>query len=338
MFSGLGSGVGSATPTPQQYANGTTTPSRLTPSRNVEGVDASRGVAENDEARGASKSGRGGKKPRRPREETERGEAEIYDGRMTPSLSQRGNKRSKTAHHHHHHAHHHHHHHQHEHAEAPPNPFNTIRFPSNPLSHSSLITHPTHHHHHHHGAHAHQPPHHHHHPPRPMPVFKNPTTTVNSKHLIEEVADRPRKHLGSHLYEADVSFSSSNLPSDPRTSFVSTMKPMPKLDGHENSTYMIRVPRWYLTRSKEEIEAGEPNRLEEICKRRQIFGTEVYSDDSDVVAAAVHSGWLKGDFGDWNHDLQDVCADEFEQVSTNAVSPKNTKIKEESPYPLARME
>jgi hypothetical protein len=334
MFSGLGSGVGSATPTPQQYANGTTTPSRLTPSRNMDGADASRGVAENDEARGASKSGRGGKKPRRPREETERGEAEIYDGRMTPSLSQRGNKRSKTAHHHHHHAHHHHHHHQHEHAEAQPNPFNTIRFPSNPLSHSSLITHPTHHHHHHHGAHAHQPPHHHHHPPRPMPVFKTPTTTVNSKHLIDEVADRPRKHLGSHLYEADVSFSSASLTSDPRTSFVSTMKPMPKLDGHENSTYMIRVPRWYLTRSKEEIEAGEPNRLEEICKRRQIFGTEVYSDDSDVVAAAVHSGWLKGDFGDWNDDLQEVCADEFEQASTNAVSPKNTKIKEESPLSL----
>ena len=167
-----------------------------------------------------------------------------------------------------------------------------------------------------------------------MSVFKNPTTTVNSKHLIEEVADRPRKHLGSHLYEADVSFSSANLPSDPRTSFVSTMKPMPKLDGHENSTYMIRVPRWYLTRSKEEIEAGEPNRLEEICKRRQIFGTEVYSDDSDVVAAAVHSGWLKGDFGDWNDDLQEVCADEFEQSSTNAVSPKNTKIKEESPLSL----
>ena len=137
MFSGLGSGVGSATPTPQQHANGTTTPSRLTPSRNMEGVDNARG--DNEDGRGGSKSGRGGKKNRRPREEVERGEAEIFDGRMTPSLSQRGNKRSKTAHHHHHHAHHHHHHHaQHEHADAQqPTPFNTIRFPSNPLSHSN---------------------------------------------------------------------------------------------------------------------------------------------------------------------------------------------------------
>ena len=73
---------------------------------------------------------------------------------------------------------------------------------------------------------------------------------------------------------------------------------------------MIRVPRWYLTRTKEEIDAGEINRLEEICRRRQVFGTEVYTDDSDIVAAAVHSGWLKGDFGDWNEDLQEVCREE----------------------------
>lgn len=129
---------------------------------------------------------------------------------------------------------------------------------------------------------------------------------------MEDVSSRPRNHLGSHLYEADVSFSPASVHSDPRVYFVSTMKPMPKLEGQENSTYMIRVPRWYLSRSKEEIEAGEPNRLEEICKRRQVFGTEVYSDDSDVVAAAVHSGWLKGDFGDWNEDLMDICGEESE--------------------------
>lgn len=341
MFSGLGSGVGSATPTPQQHANGNTTPSRLTPSRNMEVQDATR--AENEDGRTGSKSGRGGKKNRRPREEIERGEAEIFDGRMTPSLSQRGNKRSKTAHHHHHHAHHHHHHHgQHEHADTQqPNPFNTIRFPSNPLSHSSLITHPTHHHHHHHAAHAHQPAHHHHHPPRPIPVLRKPITTINSTEVIEEVAKMPRNHLGSHLYEADVSTPPVSAPSDPRTTFVSTMKPIPKFTGQENSTYMVRVPRWYLTRSHEEIEAGEVNRLEEICKRRQLFGTEIYTDDSDVVAAAVHSGWLKGDFGDLNEDLQEVCREDShaehvqDKEKDNATKSQNgSNIKEESPLSL----
>jgi hypothetical protein len=343
MFSGLGSGVGSATPTPQQYANGTTTPSRLTPSRHMEGIETAR--VDNEDGRGGSNSGRGGKQARRPREEVERGEAEIFDGRMTPSLSQRGNKRSKTAHHHHHHAHHHHHHHaQHDHADAQqqqPNPFNTIRFASNPLSQSSLITHPTHHHHHHHGAHAHQPPHHHHHPPRPLPVFRKPTTTINSKQLIEEVAHHPRNHLGSHLYEADVSSLTVSAPSDPGSSFVSTMKPIPDFSGQENSTYMVRVPRWYLTQSKEEIEAGEPNRLEEICRRRQVFGTEVYTDDSDVVAAAVHSGWLKGDFGDWNEDLQEVCREEDHaenvQDKEKEGAPKSQNgntVRDESPLSL----
>ena len=31
----------------------------------------------------------------------------------------------------------------------------------------------------------------------------------------------------------------------------------------------------------------------------------MYTDDSDVVAAAVHSGWLKGDFGKYNDDVSD---------------------------------
>lgn len=166
-----------------------------------------------------------------------------------------------------------------------------------------------------------------------MPALRKPTVTVNSQHLIDQVADKPRNHLGSHLYEADVSFSSSSASSDPRVSFVSTMKPMPRLDGQENSTYMIRVPRWYLTRSKDEIEAGEPNRLEEICKRRQVFGTEVYSDDSDVVAAAIHSGWLKGDFGEWNDDLQDICGDSPEQPDKDKGSAQQDNV-EEAPLSL----
>jgi hypothetical protein len=119
------------------------------------------------------------------------------------------------------------------------------------------------------------------------------------------------------------------------------MKPIPDFSGQENSTYMVRVPRWYLTQSKEEIEAGEPNRLEEICRRRQVFGTEVYTDDSDVVAAAVHSGWLKGDFGDWNEDLQEVCREEDHaehvQDKEKEGAPKSQNgntVRDESPLSL----
>lgn len=44
----------------------------------------------------------------------------------------------------------------------------------------------------------------------------------------------------------------------------------------------------------------------------------MYTDDSDVVAAAVHSGWIKGDFGEYNEDLRDVfnqTQDEAEEES-----------------------
>lgn len=65
----------------------------------------------------------------------------------------------------------------------------------------------------------------------------------------------------------------------------------------------MRVPRWYITTS-DDFKGKAPGQLEEICRRRQLWGVDVYTDDSDVVAAAVHSGWLQGDFGEWNDDLR----------------------------------
>lgn len=50
----------------------------------------------------------------------------------------------------------------------------------------------------------------------------------------------------------------------------------------------IRIPRFYL--SKEE--------REQVCLRRAVWGSEVYSDDSDPLAAAIHAGWIQGDWGD----------------------------------------
>ena len=326
MFSGLGSGVGTATPTAGQSVNGATTPSRLSPARHLEGGDLVRtAVAEIEEGRGSKKTGRGGRKTgRRSREDDEKING---TGRETPDL-QRGFKRSKTSHpshHHHHHPHHHHHHH--EGVDSGPSPFNMLRFPSNPLSHSSLITNPSHHHHHHHGSHAH-PGHHHHHPPRPSLPPRKPTTSVMSRRLVEECAKKPRKHLGSQLYTTELSLPpAADTHVDAKIKFSSKMKPIPVFEGKENCTYTVRIPRWYLASVQNEGENEDASYLEEICKRRQLWGTDVYTDDSDVVAAAVHSGWLKGDFGEYNHDLHEVCGNDAEQEgddepqSTLAVRP-----------------
>ncbi|SMY20345.1 unnamed protein product [Zymoseptoria tritici ST99CH_1A5] len=310
MFSGLGSGAGSSTPGPGHPMNGHATPSRGSPARLVDSSEMSRGAPiEMDDNKGTTKTGsRGGKRNgRRAREE-------VDSGRNTPDA--RGNKRSKTthtAHHHHHHVHPHHHHHHHA-AEGTPPSFTISRAPSNPLSQANLAASQAHHHHHHHHHHAQAVGHHHHHAPRAQPPPRMPSTTVVSKKVLEACAGKPRRHLGSQLYTTEVSLApAAETPLDAKIKFSSKSKPIPVFEGKENSTFTVRVPRYFLAPS----EAGNSS-LEEICKRRQLWGTEVYTDDSDVVAAAIHSGWLKGDFGDLNHDLQQASENGPEQDTSDA--------------------
>lgn len=64
--------------------------------------------------------------------------------------------------------------------------------------------------------------------------------------------------------------------------------PIPRFEGKENCTFTIRVPRFRIDRTHRE----------EICARRALWGTGVYSDDSDPVAVAIHSGFIRGEWGD----------------------------------------
>ena len=96
---------------------------------------------------------------------------------------------------------------------------------------------------------------------------------------------------------------------DSRLKYSSKMKPIPVFEGKENCTYTVRVPREYLTVQDNSEDAS---RLEEICRRRQLWGTDIYTDDTDVVVAAVHSGWIKGDFGAYNADIDEVCGNDSE--------------------------
>lgn len=323
MFSGLGSGVGgSATPTAGQSVNGATTPSRLSPVRHIEGGDLVRtAVAEIEDGRGTKGPARGGKKTgRRSRDEEEKVNGHARD---SPE-PQRGAKRSKTARHHHHHVHpHHHHHHHHEPAENGPGQFNKLRFTPNPLSQANLMSNQSHHYHHH----AH-PGHHHHHAPRSVPMPRKATATVMSRRLVEECANKPRKHLGSQLYTTEISEApAADASLDARIKYSSKMKPIPVFEGKENCTYTVRVPRQYMAVHDDSEDAGP---LEQICRRRQLWGTDVYTDDTDVVTAAVHSGWIKGDFGPYNADLKDICHNDSE-VEDNEETPRVLAIRPRRP-------
>ncbi|KAH0347050.1 Rxt3-domain-containing protein, partial [Aureobasidium melanogenum] len=324
MFSGLGSGVGSNTPTA-----GIATPSRGSPARQADAND------ETDSRKARS----------RLREDT-REDSDSVDGRNTPTASQRGSKRPKTTHaqphHHHHHAHAHHHHHHHHglpeeqmaHASAP---FHPLRYPSNastPQQPGSAAPPPPHHHHHHHhhAVHAHAPHHHHHNVrPPPMPSARKPQTTISNQELLASVSTLPRKHLGSQVYSTKLSLPPrESTPLDFKYHFKSSVKPIPRFEDKANCTFTVRVPRAYLGASSaaEEDSSTIAGGLEEICKTRAVWGSDVYSDDSDPIAAAVHSGWIRGDFGEYNEDLRELFKEGQEDASE---TPDLNKVYTEKP-------
>ena len=65
---------------------------------------------------------------------------------------------------------------------------------------------------------------------------------------------------------------------------ISMPKQLPRFEGKENCTITIRIPRLYLKDSERE----------KVCSRRAVWGTDIYTDDSDPLAAAIHSGWIRG--------------------------------------------
>jgi hypothetical protein len=71
------------------------------------------------------------------------------------------------------------------------------------------------------------------------------------------------------------------------------------------------VPRVYL---------GNVSR-EEITSRRAVYGTDVYTDDSDVIAACIHQGWFRGA---WNKDVDvDLLGLENDTPSNGVVNGKD---------------
>lgn len=70
--------------------------------------------------------------------------------------------------------------------------------------------------------------------------------------------------------------------------FSSVPNPLPRFEGKENCTFTVRIPRFYLS----DLER------EEVTRRRALWGCDVYTDDSDPLAAAIHSGWVLGSWGD----------------------------------------
>jgi hypothetical protein len=128
---------------------------------------------------------------------------------------------------------------------------------------------------------------HHHHMPRQTeqrPLFK-PKKTIRIASIINDAKRKPRKHLGTFTYDPTVSNPDSSKPGADR--FDISVKPnaIPSFDAAEqtNCTYSIRVPKMWLQERERRM----------ICRESFLWGSGIYTDDSDVVAAAMHSGFMK---------------------------------------------
>lgn len=132
----------------------------------------------------------------------------------------------------------------------------------------------------------------------PSPVAVIPPKTkriISNKAVLDSVAHKPHEYLGDFVYELDLKPARLQDPQTgrpPRHAFSSTPKPLPMdvIQGKEGSTLMVKVGKQHLA----------PSSREEITSRRAVWGTDVYTDDSDVVAACIHAGWIRGE---WPEDV-----------------------------------
>lgn len=106
---------------------------------------------------------------------------------------------------------------------------------------------------------------------------------------MKSVAHLPRRHLGSTLYAPRIGVPTAAAPAESQKfGYTTTPVPIPRFEGKENCTFTVRVPRFRI----------DDSHREEICARRALWGTGVYTDDSDPVAAAIHSGFIRGAWGE----------------------------------------
>ncbi|RAL65327.1 hypothetical protein DID88_000895 [Monilinia fructigena] len=280
VFHGIGSGVGATMSMPSPVAASTAGGLPFSGPRREEldSPSAHNSPIENGGSVVARPLGR-----RRKLKEEDRGDDDSSTGRQTPNG--RG-KRTKHA------AHRHHHHHRPDALDHVPSPSSQSITPfksnkgtngnvSPPDGERSVVPHHhiQRHHHHHHSA-----------GPKvasPMnTIIRMPKYEVKSQAIIDAASSFPRAHLGHEYYQPNLTLfrsnSSDRLPYN--RGFASTNRAFPNFEGKVNCTYTIKISRTHL----------EPQSREEITYRKNLWGTDVYTDDSDIVAACIHQGWFCG--------------------------------------------
>lgn len=297
VFHGIGSGVGATMSMPSPVAGSTAGGLPFSGPRreDLDSPSAHNSPIENGGSVVSRPLGR-----RRKLKEEERGDDDSSTGRQTPNG--RGKRTKHAAHRHqyvpvpvfpfYNHLTYFSHHHRPDALDHVPSPSSQSITPfksnkgtngnvSPPNGERSVVPHHhiQRHHHHHHSA-----------GPKvasPMnTIIRMPKYEVKSQAIIDAASSFPRAHLGHEYYQPNLtlfrSSSSDRLPYN--RGFASTNRAFPNFEGKVNCTYTIKISRTHL----------EPQSREEITYRKNLWGTDVYTDDSDIVAACIHQGWFCG--------------------------------------------
>jgi Histone deacetylation protein Rxt3 len=129
----------------------------------------------------------------------------------------------------------------------------------------------------------------------PPPTLAKPVLSINSKPLLESIANLPRNHYGSCIYEQHATLP-PKADAGPEDTYPQFLLPRRFTDNEIGGTFTVRVPRWYLT-----AEARK-----ELVRDPYLFGTDVYTDDSNPLVAAMHGGWIRGA---WASELDTTLMD-----------------------------
>lgn len=322
VFSGIGSGVGGVN---AAAGSGPSTPMTTSPFKRDSNAGRSATSETTEDIKNNRPGSATGKRPRRSRDEEQLDEAAL-EQRIGLSRGRRGRHL-----HHHHHQYgvsalvykrladfdsHHHHRHKPE-TDAALSGLSSMGFFHQSSTPGEGVGHHHHHHHHHHA--------------RPsasltnaaaMSPMREPRTVVNIDPVLSSVSHLPRHHLGSTLYTPRIGMPNAKTPFESaKFGYMTTPQPLPRFEGRENCTFTIRVPRFRI----------DSSRREEICTRRALWGTGVYTDDSDPVAAAVHSGYMRGA---WGEDVDENMLDlEIKDTHQHAPQPAEEETDRRPPVP-----
>ncbi|KAK9460766.1 histone deacetylation protein Rxt3-domain-containing protein, partial [Lipomyces oligophaga] len=150
-----------------------------------------------------------------------------------------------------------------------------------------------HHHHHHHHFHPHATHSHSPHDPSGHPLPQTPSelplqlANYQSRYRsASPISGSPTLPVLLTVESSAVFEAASMFPADNLGFLIYTPTPakrpfLPRLPTKINSTIQIRIPRQFLLRH------ANPH-----IGRREVWGTDIYTDDSDIVAALYHTGYL----------------------------------------------